>query len=141
MVNVLPHGFKVVPATKPGGTTLNDNFTLADALKGNHEALVGVVATKASTAALATKADKADVDAAVSNLQAEINGIETNEGFIWDQGIPSSVWTIYHPLNRYPAVAVVDSAGTEVNGEKTYLGPSSIRISFNGSFSGKAYLS
>ena len=82
-----------------------------------------------------------------------VNGVDTNypyavtvEGsidpqtFTHEQNIPSSVWIIDHPMNKYPAVSITDSAGTEVIGDITYESNSRIRIEFNAAFSGKATL-
>ena len=57
------------------------------------------------------------------------------------QSFPSATWTIQHKLNRYPNVSVVDSAGSEVEGEVSYIDNNTIYVCFNGAFSGSAYLS
>lgn len=63
------------------------------------------------------------------------------ETYTHNQILPSSVWEISHNLGKFPAVTVVDSAGTVVIGEITYNNSSSITIDFTGAiFSGKAYL-
>lgn len=64
-------------------------------------------------------------------------GVET---FVFTQQASSSVWSITHLLNKYPSVTVVDSAGSVVIGEITYLNLSTISITFTSEFSGKAYL-
>lgn len=56
------------------------------------------------------------------------------------QSSPSSTWTISHNLARRPSVTVVDSAGTVVIGEVTYLSDNSLRVEFSAGFSGQAYL-
>lgn len=60
--------------------------------------------------------------------------------YVHNQGIPSAVWEITHNLGKFPSVTVVDSALTEVVGDIQYIDNNSIRITFSGSFSGKAYL-
>lgn len=57
----------------------------------------------------------------------------------YQQNSPSAVWVIQHNLNKYPSVTVVDSAGTWVIGEVVYNDTNTITISFNGTFSGKAF--
>jgi hypothetical protein len=52
----------------------------------------------------------------------------------------SAVWTITHNLNCYPAVTVVDSAGTVVFGEIEYISANVVRVTFTAGFGGKAYL-
>lgn len=52
----------------------------------------------------------------------------------------SSVWTITHNLNCFPAVTVVDSAGTVVYGDIEYISANIVRVTFVAAFGGKAYL-
>jgi hypothetical protein len=59
---------------------------------------------------------------------------------IFEQSTPSSEWVIHHNLNRYPTVAVVDSAGDLVLGNVTYVDSNTIFLSFSAPFGGKAYL-
>ena len=60
--------------------------------------------------------------------------------YVHRQNVPDDTWTIQHNLGKYPAVSVVDSAGTVVYGEVQYLDLNSLTVSFSGGFSGKAYL-
>jgi hypothetical protein len=57
-----------------------------------------------------------------------------------DQSIPSDTWTIIHNLGYFPNVTVVDSGGTEVEGNVNYSGANTVIVSFSAAFSGKAYL-
>lgn len=57
------------------------------------------------------------------------------------QAVPAAVWTIDHPLTFRPAVSVVDSAGSIVEGDVDYLSEDRIQITFSSGFSGAAYLS
>ena len=56
------------------------------------------------------------------------------------QNVASSVWSVVHQLDGFPSVTVVDSAGSVVVGEVSYSSASSLTISFQGAFTGKAYL-
>jgi len=79
-----------------------------------------------------------------------ITFVETNLGvavvtptpttFIFTQDIPTPVWVIIHNLNKYPSVTVVDTAGTEVEGQVEYIDSNTIIITFSVGFAGKAYL-
>jgi len=78
---------------------------------------------------------------------AEITAVIENEGFIkkqetytHDQGMPSTLWTIEHNLDKLPSATVVDTTGKVVTGEITYNNTNKITIEFNASFSGLAYL-
>ena len=63
-----------------------------------------------------------------------------SETFTFNQPAASAVWTITHNMARYPAVSVVDSAGTVVIGEVRYIDQNNVEITFSGGFAGKAYL-
>ena len=60
--------------------------------------------------------------------------------FVHNQNVSSSSWTISHDLGGFPSVTVVDSANNIVIGDVVYVDQSTVQVSFNGSFSGKAYL-
>lgn len=60
--------------------------------------------------------------------------------FIHEQAVAAASWTIDHMLNRFPAITVVDSAGSVVYGDEVYLDPNRVRLDFGVPFSGKAYL-
>lgn len=55
------------------------------------------------------------------------------------QDVPAAIWLITHALAKYPAVSVVDSAGSWVVGDVEYLDQDSLRAVFSGAFAGKAY--
>ena len=59
----------------------------------------------------------------------------------YNQTTPASVWNVTHNLNRYPAVSVVDSAGSVVTGDVEHLSANALQVSFASAFSGTAYLS
>ncbi len=60
--------------------------------------------------------------------------------YVHTQSSPSATWSISHNLGRRPSVTVVDSAGTVVIGEVTYLSDNTLRVEFSAGFSGQAYL-
>lgn len=60
--------------------------------------------------------------------------------YIHEQGIASDTWNINHNLNRYPSVTVVDTLGTVVNCEVTYLDKNNCVLTMNAPFKGTAYL-
>jgi len=59
---------------------------------------------------------------------------------IHSQISPSSTWTITHDLSGYPAVSVVDTAGTLGYGEISYSSTTEVVVSFSAPFAGYAYL-
>jgi hypothetical protein len=57
-----------------------------------------------------------------------------------NQTSASALWNISHNLGKFPSATVVDSGGSVVIGEVEHVTNNTMRISFLGSFSGKAYL-
>lgn len=66
--------------------------------------------------------------------------IKEDKFFVHTQLVPSNTWNIQHPLDKFPSVTVVDSAGTVVVGDVSFVDADNIVIRFNSPFSGKAYL-
>lgn len=60
--------------------------------------------------------------------------------FTFNQASAASSWDITHTLDGFPSVTVVDSAGTVVVGTVSYNSTSSVTVSFESAFAGKAYL-
>ena len=61
--------------------------------------------------------------------------------FTFTQASPASTWTITHNLGYRPNISVIDSAGSQVEGEAVWTSTNSLTITFSGAFSGVAYLS
>lgn len=74
----------------------------------------------------------------IGNKTSEELGIDRT--FVFTQGTAAREWTIQHDLNKFPSVTVVDSAGTVVIGEISYVDNNTIILHFSGAFSGVAYL-
>lgn len=66
---------------------------------------------------------------------------ESNYVHTVTQNAPSNVWTIDHNLGFFPNVTVVDSGGTQVEGNVIYNNINRVTIEFSTAFAGKAYLS
>ena len=63
-----------------------------------------------------------------------------DKNFVFVQGTPSNTWVIAHGLSKYPSVSVMDSAGTEVEGDVHYDSVNQVTIQFNAAFGGTATL-
>jgi len=61
-------------------------------------------------------------------------------GYVHTQNTSSAQWTVVHNLAKYPNVSVVDSANTQVEGEVEYIDNNTVKLTFTGAFTGKAYL-
>lgn len=75
-----------------------------------------------------------------TNIKAtKANVGSKDKSLVYVQETPSAVWTIRHGLNKYPAVTIVDSAGTEVIGGLEYVDKNTVILTFSGEFSGQAF--
>ncbi len=77
---------------------------------------------------------------AIGKLENKVTVLEETSTFTWPQTTPLAIWTISHPLNKYPSVSIVDSAGTLVEGNVEYPSISQVIIMFSSAFSGTAIL-
>lgn len=59
--------------------------------------------------------------------------------YVHNQPNPAGVWTVIHNLEKFPSPVVVDSSGREVEGDIRHLDTNRLTITFQSSFSGKAY--
>lgn len=60
--------------------------------------------------------------------------------FRYQQGVPSSLWTIVHNLGFRPVVQVFDGTGAEQVGDIYHIDSNSLTVSFSFAFSGEAEL-
>jgi len=65
---------------------------------------------------------------------------EGDKNFVYNQSLPSNNWVIIHNLNKRTSVIVVDTAGTEIQGEVVFISNNEIHIKFNSANAGQAYL-
>jgi hypothetical protein len=62
-----------------------------------------------------------------------------DKNFVYTQPTPAAIWKVFHNLDKFPSVSVVDSAGTTVFGNVVYVNENFVTITFSGGFSGKAF--
>ncbi len=55
------------------------------------------------------------------------------------QGTADATWNVTHNLNKRTSVTVVDAMDNIVFGEVEYIDNNTVRLTFAGAFSGKAY--
>ncbi len=86
--------------------------------------------------------DPTSLDARLTDVETAIETLEIDQGYTHDQAIPSAIWTINHDLGYVPGgISIVDSAGSLVIGEITYITAVTVTVAFQSAFAGKAYLS
>lgn len=73
------------------------------------------------------------------NKTSEDLKIVSDKHYTHTQRVASTAWTVKHNLGKYPAVTVVDSAGSEVMGDTVYNDTNSLTLNFASAFSGTAY--
>lgn len=76
----------------------------------------------------------------LTSVDLGLYGEGNTETAIYKQTVASDLWHIEHKLKKFPSVTVVDSAGTVVTGEVTYLDEGTLEVAFSGAFSGTVYL-
>lgn len=87
-----------------------------------------------------------EVDQNVSIQQVGVQGPQGEQGasggsFTHTQNTPASTWTITHSLGYRPAIEVIDSGGSQVEGTYTWSNANTIVAVFSSAFAGFAYLS
>lgn len=55
------------------------------------------------------------------------------------QGSSSDTWNVTHALAKYPTVTVVDSGGSQVEGDVFYVSENAVILYFSAPFSGEAF--
>ena len=74
------------------------------------------------------------------NKTSDDLGLVADKTYLHHQTVASDTWVIVHNLNKYPSVAVIDSAGNEVIGEINYDDKNQVTLKFVGGFKGVATL-
>jgi hypothetical protein len=73
----------------------------------------------------------------IADLALTISGETT---YIENVTQNTDVWNLEHNLGRFPAVQIVDTAGSVVIGDIQYVDQNNITITFSAPFQGTAYL-
>jgi hypothetical protein len=60
--------------------------------------------------------------------------------FIFTQDLDESVWNIDHGMNKYPSIEVIDSSGSNVEGDIEFSSINNVELRFSIPISGKAFL-
>jgi hypothetical protein len=87
-----------------------------------------------------TEGDVTQHELALTVTSSQISDFDELRSYVHDQGVPSLVWSINHNLNKYPSAAAIDTASTVVVGQVEYVDLNNLKITFNSSFSGEAYI-
>lgn len=78
---------------------------------------------------------------AVSTLQDQIiQTVTSSANYTHNQSQPLNIWYVQHNLDKYPSVSIIDSAGSMVVGDISYIDTNSLSITLAVGMSGKASL-
>lgn len=82
-----------------------------------------------------------DVNAASQKAIKEyIDSLSGNDKtFVYEWSNPLSTITISHNLNKFPSVTIVDTTGSEIVGDITYVNINTVTITFSAAARGIAY--
>ena len=69
----------------------------------------------------------------------DLAGVGQDRTYRHVQIVATETWVIFHNLDKYPSVNVVDSSGEEVIGDLRYDSRNQITLSFSAAISGEAY--
>lgn len=75
-----------------------------------------------------------------NKTSSDLGLMGSDKTYVYNQNVPSSVWSITHNLDKFPSVTIVDSAGSVVMGEVTYENKNKLKVTFTVEFGGSAYL-
>jgi hypothetical protein len=73
-------------------------------------------------------------------VQVDIDGVETDKNFVFNQPVAASTWNITHNLNKFPSATMVLSTGQKGYGDIVYIDENNLTITFASAESGKAYM-
>ncbi|MFA7269833.1 MAG: hypothetical protein WC073_10855 [Sterolibacterium sp.] len=80
------------------------------------------------------------ISAGVRLMQNIYQGGGADKHYAHSQLIPSDTWLVAHNLGKHPSATVVDSAGSVVIGDVSYIDSNNLQLNFSGAFAGTAYL-
>ena len=132
--NIENEGYNLILNLTIDETVLTSDITLLEAIKGDKGdpgggAMIGgglkdQVLTKLSD----------------TNLDAGWIYPIPDRHFTFEQKTPSLVWMVNHSLNKYPSIAITDSAHSVVEGQYNYIDKDNLIITFSVPFMGFAEL-
>lgn len=75
-----------------------------------------------------------------TDLWSYLSSLITQNNFVFDKQVASSVWVVVHNMGKFPSVSIVDTANDQVEAEVKYNSNNQLTITFTAPVAGKAYL-
>lgn len=119
--------------------TLTDEGSSVDLVAEQHRVRLTVATAPLSLVAQAPDALRVTLVPALKGDKGD-PGEDGDKHYRHVQSTPEASWVIDHNLGKFPAVSVVDSGGTEVEGNVQYPSQHRVIVSFTAAFAGEAYL-
>lgn len=66
-------------------------------------------------------------------------GTSGDKSYVHVQSVANTVWNINHGLGKFPSISVIDSGGSEVEGDVEYIDPDNVVVRFSAAFGGRVY--
>ena len=132
----------MLPATKSQAENGVDNKTYMTPLRTKQ----AILANKSGGGSGTSNYNDLEGKPKINNVTLEGNktsselGLTGDKNFIYTKGTPDKIWDITHNLGKYPSVTIVDSAGSVVVGDITYVSENNLKVTFSAAFGGTAYL-
>lgn len=133
----------MLPATKSQAENGVDNKTYMTPLRTKQAILANKSGGEGGTSNYNDLDNKPKINGVTlsgNKTSSELGLIGEDKNFIYTKGTPDKVWDITHNLDKYPSVTIVDSAGSVVMGDITYISKNNLKVTFSAAFGGTAYL-
>lgn len=113
----------------------------------NSQAIAAEIAARELAGYLTSSQVGGIIDAAITRALAgyvtvtSVNtAIAAGQEFVFEQPVPSALWTIVHNMGRRPAVTITSTADEIVDGDVRYPNLNTVTAQFSAPFAGTAYL-
>lgn len=133
----------MLPATKSQAENGVDNKTYMTPLRTKQAILANKSGGGSGTSNYNDLENKPKINGVIlegNKTSSELGLTGDDKNFIYTKGTPDKIWDITHNLGKYPSVTIVDSAGSVVVGDITYVSENNLKVTFSAAFGGTAYL-
>jgi hypothetical protein len=116
---------------------INDNFSIASNIKTLEDDLNFIRSQIKAIKGSSSFSSSVSFSESLAGLS---DRFLSNDGFVFTQSSPSSVWTITHGLARYPNIIIFDTDYNQIFAAVKMLNNNTARVTFSEPVSGAALL-